>query len=121
MSIRIVTNRELGVLDVMYSPGTVTPQELAEQRRLLADAVSQSGIRKVLIDASALARFPSIVTALEHNQRVAANERLRNTTFAVVCASLGQDERDLETSGVNRGVHMKCFTSREAALAWLTH
>jgi hypothetical protein len=86
MSISIVTNKDLGVLEVTYSPGTVTPQELAEQRRILADAVSQSGLRKVLIDASALARFPSIVTALEHNQRVAANEQLRTTTFAVVCA-----------------------------------
>jgi hypothetical protein len=121
MSITISTNRELGVLEVTYLPGTVTPQELAEQRSRVADAVSQSNIRKVLIDATALVRVPSILTALEHNQRVAKNKELRNTVFAVICSSLGQDERDLETTGLNRGVHMKCFTSREKALSWLMH
>jgi hypothetical protein len=121
MSISITTNRELGVLEVTYSPGTVTPQELAEQRSQVADAISQSGIRKVLIDASALERLPSILTALEHNESVAANEKLRNATFAVICSSLGRDEDNLETTAVNRGVHMKCFTSRERALSWLMH
>jgi len=119
MSISIAMNDETGILEVTYSPEIVTPRDLAQQRNMVADAVSQSNIRKVLLDASSLPRFPSILTALKHNESVAADEELRKTKFAVICSSLGQDELSLETTGVNRGVHLKCFTSREDALRWL--
>jgi hypothetical protein len=119
MGISISILKDRGIIEVIYSSDPVTSEALAEQRRLLADAISRSNIDKVLLDASALARFPSIVTLLQHNKSVATNKVLRRTRFAVLCSSLGPDEHDLETTGVNRGIRIKCFTSREEALAWL--
>ena len=119
MSIIMVTNDELGILEVTYSTDPVTDADLVEQRRLVAEAISQSNISKVLLDATSLTGFPSILTSLEHNKAVVANDQLRKAKFAVVCSSLGQDEHSLETTGFNRGVNMKCFTSGAEGLAWL--
>ncbi|MBD3161846.1 MAG: hypothetical protein GF346_06185 [Candidatus Eisenbacteria bacterium] len=119
MGIRISTLEDAGILEVVYSPDPVTPEALEEQRTLVAQALAQTNIRRVLLDATSLARFPGILTSLEHNESVSANPLLRKTRFAVVCSSLGPDEHGLETTGLNRGVDIKCFTSREDALAWL--
>jgi len=119
MTITIVTNGELGILEVKYSPAPVTEYSLAEQRKLVADAISQSNISKVFLDASSLTSFPSILTSLHHNEGIVADDTLRRARFAVLCSSLGQYERDLETTGVNRGVRVKCVTSRAEGLVWL--
>jgi len=119
VSIEIVENPDLGCLEVTYTADPVTPQDLAVQRSSVTDAVSRSGIRKVLLDASSLPNIPSLLTVLRHNESVSQDEDLRRTKFAVVCSSLGPKERRLETTGVNRGVNMRCFTSREDALSWL--
>lgn len=119
MSISISVLEDKGILEVIYSPDTVTPEALSDQRSLVSETISRRAIRKVLLDATSLQSFPSILTTLKHNEGVAANEILRVTKFAVVCSSIGSDERALETTGVNRGVDMKCFTSREDALSWL--
>jgi hypothetical protein len=110
---------DLGVLQVKYSPDPVTGEDLAGQRRLVAEAISGSNIYKILIDASGLERFPSPFTVLEHNKDVVSDEVLRKAKFAVVCATLGENERCLEHTGVNRGVKLRCFVSREEALSWL--
>jgi len=83
------------------------------------DAVSRSDVRRVLLDASSLPGAPPVITALAHNEDVAARKELQGTKFAVVFSSLGRNERTLETTGVNRGVIMRCITSREDAVAWL--
>lgn len=115
-----VSIRALGeILEAVYSSGDVTREDLAEQRTLVADAISKHAIRKILIDASALERLPSVTTILDHNSAVSADSFLRRAKFAVVCASLGKDERFLETTGFNRGVQIRCFTSRDRALSWL--
>jgi hypothetical protein len=115
-----VSIRALGeILEVVYSSGDVTREDLAEQRALVADAISKRALRKVLIDASALKSMPSVVTILDHNSAVSADSTLRKVKFAVVCGSFGIDERFLETTGFNRGVQVRCFTSRDSALSWL--
>ena len=119
MTIHINTLGEAGILEVVYASQAVSPEGLAEQRRLVAEALSRSTIRKVLLDATALRKFPPILTVLRHNESVAADDILRRARFAVVCSTIGEDERALENTGVNRGVSIRCFTSREQALAWL--
>jgi hypothetical protein len=59
MGITISVLADQGVLEVTYSPDPVTSDDLADQREMVADAISGSNISKVLIDASALAHFPS--------------------------------------------------------------
>lgn len=118
MATKITTLEDRGILEVVYSADPVTPEDLAAQRNQVADAIRRSNIARVLLNASALARFPSPLTAIEHNKDIAANDILRRAKFAVLRSSLGKDERCLENTGVNRGVNMKCFTSREEALAW---
>lgn len=108
-----------GVLKVKYSPDPVTADDLFDQRTLVAETLSRNDISKVLIDASALVHFPSPITVFEHINEIVADERLRNAKFATVCASFGEDERFLENSAVNRGINLRCFTSREKALSWL--
>ncbi|SHJ10326.1 hypothetical protein SAMN02745216_01034 [Desulfatibacillum alkenivorans DSM 16219] len=119
MGISLDMNEDIGILVVTYLPEPVTPNDLAKQRKMVADALSSSGIQKVLIDASSLLRFPPIVAALEHNEKIAADEKLKTIKYAVLCSSLGQDERSLETTGINRGIYLKCFSSRKDALSWL--
>lgn len=119
MGITIVTNDEEGMIEVTYSPDPVRDADLREQRKLVAEAMQKSGISRVLLDASSLSKFPSILTSLEHNRSVAADKQLRKAKFAVLCSSIGEDERSLEITGRNRGVVIKCVTSREDALAWL--
>lgn len=118
ISISVLKDRE--ILEVKYSPEAVSQKDLTEQRILVADAISKSGLKKVLVDASSLVSFPGPFTVLNHNESVAAHEILRKTKFAVVCSSLGEDERCLENTGVNRGIQMRCFSSREDALSWLS-
>lgn len=119
MAIRISTLGDTDILEIVYSPDPVTPRDLAEQRGQVANAISDHGSTKVLIDTSSLSNFPKPFVALQHNEDVAAHAVLRRAKFAVVCSSLGQDERCLEDTGVNRGVNMRCFTSRQDALSWL--
>ncbi len=119
MAIDICVLEDQGILQVTYSLGDVTEGDLISQRKVVAEAVSRSALRKVLVDASALARLPSLWTTAEHNAAVSQDKALRLAKFAVVVRSLGSDEQFLETSGRNRGVWMKCFTSRESALSWL--
>jgi hypothetical protein len=119
MGIRTSVLKDHGVLEVIYSPDPVTGVSLAEQRKVVAEAISRSNIYKVLIEASLLDRFPSPFTVLEHNKDVVKDEILQKARFAVVCASLGENERCLEITGVNRGIGIRCFTSREEALSWL--
>lgn len=120
MGISISTLEETAVLQVVYSSERVTDEALAAQRELVAKEVARTGINRVLLDTTLLESFPPILTSLRHNESVAGNELLRCSRFAVLCSSLGKDELALETTGVNRGVNMKCFTSREEALEWLT-
>lgn len=119
MSINISTLED-GILEVVYPAETVTPEALARHRALVSAAVEREDVRKVLIDTTALPEMPSIVSAVEHHNAIAADKSLRKTRFAVVCSKLGVNERDLETTAVNRGVHMQCFTDRQMALAWLS-
>jgi hypothetical protein len=119
MAIKISTRNDPDILEIVYSPDPVTTADLAEQRGLVAEAIANHGMTKVLIDASALARFPDPFAALVHNENVAAHAVLRQAKFAVVCSSVGEDERCLEDTGVNRGIDIRCFASRQDALSWL--
>lgn len=119
MAIRISVREEEGILEVSYDSGPVGREDLAEQRKQVADAMGRSGLARILVDASSLEGLPGPFTLLRHNEGVAGHERLRKAAFAVVCSSLGEDERCLENTGVNRGIRLRCFLSRDEALAWL--
>ena len=119
MTITTSVLENTGVLEIVYSPDPVTLVDLAEQRELVADAISRNNTAKVLIDASALTHFPNPFVVLKHNEGVVENDVLRKAKYAVVCSELGDDERCLEDTGVNRGVLIRCFTSRKDALCWL--
>ena len=119
MALDISTLDDRGVLEIRYLPGHVTGADLDEGRNAVAAALSESGIRKVFVDASALSQMPTLIAMLRHNAAIAADSILRQARFAVVFRSLGRDERFLENTGVNRGVNLKCFTSKADALSWL--
>ena len=65
MAINISMLQVKGTLKIRYPHVDVTREGLAEQRNLVADAISRSGIRKVLVDVSALTRMPPVVTIFE--------------------------------------------------------
>lgn len=119
MTIRISVLADQGILEVTYASGAVTAAALTEQRGMVADALSRHRLDKVLVDASEVTSFPSPFTVFEHNAAVAENGILQSRKFAVVCNSIGPNEQCLEDTGVNRGVIICCFTSREQAIAWL--
>ena len=86
----------------------------------MADALLKSKLRKVLIDTSALTKFPPLMTIYEHSSALSSDTTLREAKFAVVCNSVGSEEQFLEDSARNRGVQLRCFTSKESALSWLS-
>lgn len=108
-----------GFLEVAYDPEPVTPRDLEEQRTLVAQTTARTGVTHVLVDASALEALPPLGAMLLHNVAVSSDDQLQRARFAVVCAVYDDDAVFLEISGANRGVHMKCFASREEALVWL--
>jgi len=120
MSINIRELADRGILEVTYLPDDVTKEDLAEQRRLVADAILRSSLRKVLMDASALKSLPSAATIFYHNRDVSDDSTFNGIKFAVVFESVGKDERFIETSGMNRNIPIKCFTSKKDALSWLS-
>ncbi len=120
MSIQIRLLEDQHILEITYSSDDITSKDLAEQRRIVAKALSKNVLNKALVDMSSLIKFPSTLTIFEHNEAVLAQHVLRKTKFAVLCQTLGPNEQFLEITGTNRGVQIKCFTSRKEALAWLT-
>ena len=121
MTVEIRVLQKPKILEVTYTTERVTSTDLEEQRRLVAEALSKHDLRKVLIDASSLEQVPAILTMFEHNTAVSSDKILQRSIFAVVFRSIGSNERFLETSGSNRGVRIKCFTSRDEALTWLSN
>jgi hypothetical protein len=119
MAIRIKRLATEKIIAVTYTPEIVTKEDLAEQRISVAAELAEHKIKKVLIDASALKQLPPIGTLYDHNSKISAEEIFRPVKFAVICSLLGEDEIFLETSGLNRGVQIKCFTCKESALRWL--
>lgn len=106
-------------LEATYTAETITEADLAAQRDLVAEAVSRSARRKVLLDATAVSALPPVTVLLEHNKAVSANSLLQGVKYAVLFRSVDENVSFLENTGVNRSVTMKCFDSREAALSWL--
>ena len=119
MAIDIIVLKDQGIIKLAYSPGEITQEELEEHRALVAEAITESGIRNVLVDLSGLTQLPSIVTIIEHNAALSTQSTLRTAKFAVLCRSLGENEQFLETTGLNRGVQIRCFRSMESGLSWL--
>lgn len=119
MGIEISTVENGTVLTVRYDAEPVESNDLAAQRQQVAEAMARHAIRRVLVDASALPVFPDPLTVLEHNDQLATLVRDRETRWAVVCSALGEDERFLEDSAVNRGLKLKCFVATDEGLAWL--
>jgi len=119
MSIKISKLHRSNVVRVEYLAGSVTAADLAEHRARVVEILSESGFRKVLVCTESLVRFPPPLTALEHNEGLAAHDVLSAARFAVVCKDIGEDERYLEDSAINRGLELKCFTSEREALNWL--
>jgi hypothetical protein len=118
IDIRVLENQE--ILMVTYSSDDVTAEDLSKQRSEVSDALTKNALNKVLIDALELKCLPPVWTTFHHNRSIPSDRNLHNAKFAVVFNSIGQDERFLETSGLNAGVKIRCFTSREEAMSWLS-
>jgi hypothetical protein len=86
---------------------------------MVAEVLSERALKKVLIDATAISRLPSVATVFDHNWAVSSNAILQPAKYAVVFRALDSDVQFLENSAWNRGLEIKCFTSREEALGWL--
>ena len=117
MEIKKIPDRD--VLQAVYDQGEISRENLLAQREQVAEAIAGYGIRKVLVDATALGAFPSSPVTLEHNVSISSDPRFYGVMFAVVCNELGERERFVETTGLNRAVTIRCFTSRREALEWL--
>jgi hypothetical protein len=119
MKIKIQTLGDRNILEVVYSSDDLTKDDLSAQRDLVSESLKKHRLNLVLVDTTALPSLPEVVTILEHNRAVSSRDELQKAKFAVLVQKIGQREKFLEDTGVNRGVHIKCFTARENALSWL--
>ena len=81
MAIQICALKDQGILEVTYSPDDVTREALDEQRGMVADAISKSGLGKVLIDTSALTQFLFVLIVFGHNKAISTQDTLRKARF----------------------------------------
>ena len=119
MQIKVHTLGDRKFLELVYFSEDITEEELSAHRELVSEALEKNRLNLVLVDTTALPQLPQVVTILEHNKAVSTREELQQAKFAVLVQNIGQREKFLEDTGVNRGVRIKCFTTRENALNWL--
>jgi len=107
-----------GLLEYVYSE-KITDKELASDRKFFARAISEHGIRKILVNIRYTKKKPSTMGIHAHSAAVAKLSESRGVRIALVDKRIDDFDNFLETVMTNRGVCFECFKTERAARAWL--
>lgn len=110
-----------GYLVVTFA-GTLTPDELGAAVRATLAEMTRRGCFTLLADCTALAGGHSIVDLYYLVDVVVATGFAHKIKEAVVTSDLTdppENVRFWETTARNRGIEVRAFTERAAAIAWL--
>lgn len=113
----VTVNTEAGVVEVC-STGVVTKTDMLATLESVGDYYRQFGIKKLLIDATALDSLPPIGDIYQFVVKM-AQQGVKVKQAVVVSETTPESMRFVDDVANNRGVAFKIFTSRQAALEWL--
>ena len=109
----------LGIINIT-SVGQITENDLRHSRMSVREICRQSGITKILVDASGQTNRLPIMMAFNHATMLAEDEIFRKAKHAIIASENNNRELHfLETAAFNRGVNVRLFATRENALSWL--
>lgn len=115
---RVTIREDLQIIQV-DSYGDVTEEDLKGSLDEVMRVHGETGISKVLVDATQETSLPQTFPLFEFGAELAAE--LLTIQFGVaVSPEVADDLRFLENVTRNRGMNVKMFDSTDAALAWLT-
>lgn len=121
MSWKLSTLTEPPILELRVE-GILTPAELHEAARTTMERAGAQGIHRVLADGTALQGGHSIVDLYAVVQVLTSFDIVHTLKEAVLLPALPSAAADAhfwETACVNRGIQVRLFDDRAAALAWL--
>lgn len=107
-------------LAVVYT-GTVTPEELKQSAAETLDLARSHNIVRVLADTRGLQGGHSLADLYFLSDWLVQKQafRLREAVLMPVSAAAQDNARLWETACFNRGLNVKVFNDRDAALTWL--
>ena len=107
-------------LAVVYT-GTVTPEELKQSAAETLDLARSHNIVRVLADTRGLQGGHSLADLYFLSDWLVQKQafRLREAVLMPVSAAVQDNARLWETACFNRGLNVKVFNDRDAALTWL--
>lgn len=100
------------------SYGDVSIEDMKQSLAQLVEMQRESGLRRVLVDATKETSLPPAGPLYEFGSELA--KTVAHLTFAIAVApGLARDLGFIETVTRNRGMQVRVFDSVDAALAWL--
>lgn len=121
MPVRISPRLDVGILEAVYS-GDVSASELVDSIRMTESIATRLGLRLWLADCSALTGGHSIFDLYGAVEEVATYERDHSIKEAVITRARDVDPDRVHFWEVvcrNRGLQVRSFVDRQAAVAWL--
>jgi hypothetical protein len=118
---KLSTLTEPPILELRFE-GVLTPAELKKAAQTTLDLAVATGIYRVLADGTALAGGHSIVDLYATVQVLTSFDivhELKEAVVLPVLPSAAADAHFWETACVNRGIQVRLFDERAAAVAWL--
>lgn len=109
-------NKELGLMEI-YSHGNVTELDINSSIAKAQAAYQQHGLDKLLVDTHMQQQMPGTVGIF----KIFSNFP-RHISLAILAKKEQVTVEDIifgENVAVNRGIRMKVFYDREAAIEWL--
>ncbi len=105
-------------VELVYK-GEFTAAELDSSRSEGHEILVRNGWRRVLVDVTTAQAYPATVDYFDFASRL-GDYTPRNFKIALIVKEERKEiGRFVENVAVNRGMDVRCFTGREAALEWL--
>lgn len=109
-------NEKLGLMEI-YSYGIVTAEDIDQSIEKAQNALKKYGLNKLLVDSRKQEKMPGAVSIF----RIFSNFP-RHISLAILAEKKQVTVNDIifgENVAVNRGIRMRVFYDREAAVEWL--
>jgi hypothetical protein len=118
MPIDVEVDRKHGWVTITHRGAADTMEMKAAQAKALA-LLLEKKLRRVLLDVSGTSVDPSLTSLFDAASNVGTNPASTAIAALLVRADQAENARFVETVATNRGVSMRTFTDRDAAMKWL--
>jgi hypothetical protein len=115
-----ITETEWGLDAVLKDGLVIDDSNVVQTMEYLALSCKTIGKHRILLDATRITRKTSVVKMLNVAEAIQAL-KCGAMKIAIITPELANNEtsRFLEDAALNRGVHIRYFSDRDAGLQWL--